>query len=104
VALSTAFTAWIMRAIIDEAFANRRADVVWIICLAIFIAFVMRGFASYGQAVTLSKIGNNIVARYQSRLYVHLMTLSVGFSTKPAPPASPHRSARMSAASATFST
>ncbi|MBB3965102.1 MULTISPECIES: ABC transporter ATP-binding protein [Rhizobium] len=79
VALSTAFTAWIMRSIIDEAFANRRADVVWIICLAIFIAFVVRGFASYGQAVALSKIGNNIVARYQSRLYVHLMTLSVGY-------------------------
>ncbi len=79
VALSTAFTAWIMRSIIDEAFANRRADVVWVICLSIFIAFVIRGFASYGQAVALSKIGNNIVARYQSRLYVHLMTLSVGY-------------------------
>jgi ATP-binding cassette subfamily B protein len=68
-----------MRSIIDEAFANRRADVVWVICLSIFIAFVIRGFASYGQAVALSKIGNNIVARYQSRLYVHLMTLSVGY-------------------------
>ncbi|MGR8926658.1 ABC transporter ATP-binding protein [Rhizobium leguminosarum] len=79
VALSTAFTAWIMRAIIDEAFANRRADVVWIICLSIFIAFVLRGFASYGQAVALSRIGNDIVARYQRRLYAHLMTLSVGF-------------------------
>ncbi|TCR90631.1 ABC transporter ATP-binding protein [Rhizobium sp. BK376] len=79
VALSTAFTAWIMRSIIDEAFANRRADVVWIICLSIFIAFVMRGFASYGQAVALSKVGNNIVARYQRRLYSHLMTLSVGY-------------------------
>ncbi|TCU38783.1 ATP-binding cassette subfamily B protein [Rhizobium azibense] len=79
VALSTAFTAWIMKVIIDEAFANRRADMVWIICLAIFIAFVLRGFASYGQAVALSRIGNNIVARYQRRLYAHLMTLSVGF-------------------------
>jgi ABC-type bacteriocin/lantibiotic exporter with double-glycine peptidase domain len=29
--------------------------------------------------VALSKIGNNIVARYQSRLYVHLMSLSVGY-------------------------
>jgi ATP-binding cassette, subfamily B, bacterial MsbA len=79
VALSTAFTAWIMKVIIDEAFANRRADMVWIICLSIFIAFVLRGFASYGQAVALSRIGNNIVARYQRRLYAHLMTLSVGF-------------------------
>lgn len=79
VALSTAFTAWIMRVIIDEAFANRRSEVVWGICLSIFLAFVIRGFASYGQAVALSKIGNNIVARYQRRIYAHLMTLSVGF-------------------------
>ncbi|MBB3136138.1 ATP-binding cassette subfamily B protein [Rhizobium pisi] len=79
VALSTAFTAWIMRSIIDEAFANRRADVVWIICLSIFVAFVLRGFAGYGQAVALSRVGNDIVARYQRRLYTHLMTLSVGF-------------------------
>jgi ATP-binding cassette subfamily B protein len=79
VALTTAFTAWIMKVIIDEAFANRRADMVWIICLSIFLAFVLRGFASYGQAVALSRIGNNIVARYQRRLYSHLMTLSVGF-------------------------
>ncbi|MFB9951580.1 ABC transporter ATP-binding protein [Rhizobium puerariae] len=79
VALSTAFTAWIMESVVNEAFANRRADVVWLICGAILAAFVLRGFATYGQAVTLSKIGNNIVARYQRRLYSHLMTLSVGF-------------------------
>jgi len=79
VALSTAFTAWIMEAVVNEAFANQRADVVWLICGAIFIAFVLRGFATYGQSVTLSKIGNNIVAGYQRRLYHHLMSLSVGF-------------------------
>jgi len=78
-ALTTAFTAWIMESVVNEAFANRRADVVWLICGAILAAFILRGFATYGQAVTLSKIGNNIVARYQRRLYSHLMTLSVGF-------------------------
>lgn len=79
VAGTTAFTAWIMEAVINEAFANRRADLVWIICGSIFAAFVLRGFAGYGQAVTLSKIGNNIVARYQQRLFSHLMALSVGY-------------------------
>ncbi|SFA91759.1 ATP-binding cassette, subfamily B [Rhizobium sp. NFR07] len=79
VALSTAFTAWIMESVVNEAFANRRADMVWLICGAILAAFVLRGFATYGQAVALSKISNNIVARYQRRLYNHLMTLSVGF-------------------------
>lgn len=79
VAASTAFTAWIMEAVVNEAFANKRADLVVLICSAIFGVFVLRGFASYFEAVTLAKIGNNIVARYQRRLYTHLMSLSVGF-------------------------
>lgn len=79
VAGSTAFTAWIMEAVVNEAFANKRADLVILICSAIFGVFVLRGFASYFEAVTLAKIGNNIVARYQRRLYTHLMSLSVGY-------------------------
>lgn len=90
VALTTAFTAWIMEAVINEAFANRRADLVWIICGSIFAAFVLRGFAGYGQAVTLSRIGNNIVARYQLRLFSHLMSLSIGYFSEA-------RSARLAA-------
>lgn len=90
VAASTAFTAWIMESVINEAFANKRADLVWIICTAIFFAFMIRGFASYGQAVTLSKIGNAIVASYQKRLYKHLMSMSLGYFSE-------SRSARIAA-------
>ncbi|PYB70257.1 ABC transporter ATP-binding protein [Rhizobium wuzhouense] len=90
VAMTTAFTAWIMESVINEAFANRRADLIWSICGSIFAAFVIRGFAGYGQAVTLAKIGNNIVASYQRRLFAHLMTLSVGYFNEA-------RSARLSA-------
>ena len=79
VAGTTAFTAWIMDSIINEAFVNRRADLAFLICGGIFLAFFIRGLASYGQSVALSKIGNNIVARYQKRLYSHLMKLSVGY-------------------------
>ncbi|OBZ97270.1 ABC transporter ATP-binding protein [Pararhizobium polonicum] len=90
VAGTTAFTAWIMESVVNEAFANKRADIVVYICGAIFAAFVLRGFATYGQAVALSKIGNNIVASYQRRLYSHLMALSVGYFSE-------SRSARISA-------
>ncbi|OHV80620.1 ABC transporter ATP-binding protein [Ensifer sp. LCM 4579] len=90
VAATTGFTAWIMETVVNEAFANRRADIVLLICGAIFAAFVLRGLATYGQAVALSKIGNNIVARYQRRLYAHLMALSVGYFHE-------HRSAQFAA-------
>jgi len=82
VASTTAFTAWVMESVVNEAFANKNADVVWLICGSIFAAFVLRGFATYGQAVTLSMIGNNIVATYQRRLFAHLMTLSLGYFTE----------------------
>ncbi|YCI04663.1 ABC transporter ATP-binding protein/permease [Ensifer sp. D2-11] len=79
VAATTAFTAWISETVINEAFANKRGDVVLLVCFSIFVAFVLRGLATYGQAVALSKIGNSIVARYKRRLYTHLMALSIGF-------------------------
>ncbi|MCP4316801.1 MAG: ABC transporter ATP-binding protein [Hyphomicrobiales bacterium] len=79
ISLSTAFMAWILKDIVDEAFAKQRADVIWWITGGIFVAFVVRGLAGYGQAVALAKIGNNIVARYQRRLFSHLMDLGVGY-------------------------
>lgn len=79
VALTTAFTAWIMEAVINEAFAKKNSDVIWIICGAILATFIIRGFASYGQSVILSRIGNNLVARYQRRLIDHLMALNVSW-------------------------
>ncbi|MFC0480509.1 ABC transporter ATP-binding protein [Gellertiella hungarica] len=78
-ALTTAFVAWIMESVISTAFVHPDPNKVWLICGSIFVAFLMRGLATYGQSVTLSKIGNNIVASYQRRIYEKLMKLSVGF-------------------------
>lgn len=81
VAATTAFMAWIMEAVINEAFAKRNADLIWLICGSILAAFVIRGAASYGQAVALAEIGNNLVARYQQRIIDHLMSLGMGYYT-----------------------
>src|SRR5690606_38215769 len=51
VAATTAFTAWIMRDVIDEIFYRQRGDLIVLICLAIMAAFVIRGVATYGQSV-----------------------------------------------------
>ncbi|MGJ8569421.1 MAG: ABC transporter ATP-binding protein [Hoeflea sp.] len=79
VAASTAFMAWIMEAVINEAFAKKNTDLIWLICGSILAAFMIRGAASYGQAVALAQVGNNLVARYQQRMIDHLMSLGVGF-------------------------
>ncbi|MBZ9675189.1 ABC transporter ATP-binding protein [Mesorhizobium sp. ES1-1] len=76
---STAFSAWVMSPMVNEIFYERRADsVVWI-CIGIMGAFMVRGFAGYGQAVVLARIGNHLIARYQKRTFDHLMKLGVDF-------------------------
>ncbi len=79
VAAATAFMAWIMESVINEAFAKKNADVVWLICGSVLATFVIRGAASYGQAVALAQVGNNLVARYQQRILDHLMRLGIGY-------------------------
>ncbi|PSM16979.1 ABC transporter ATP-binding protein [Nitratireductor sp. StC3] len=79
VAGTTAFVAWIMKDVVDSIFNDRRYDLIVLICGSIAAAFVLRGLATYGQAVLLAKIGNNLVARYQRRLFDHLMHLGVDF-------------------------
>ncbi len=78
-AATTAFSAWIMRDVINELFYRRRSDLIALVAGSIALAFVIRGLASYGQAVVLAKIGNNLVARYQQRIFDHLMRLGVDF-------------------------
>jgi ATP-binding cassette, subfamily B, bacterial MsbA len=79
VAATTAFTAWIMRDVIDEIFYRRRADLITVICLSILAAFIIRGVATYVQSVLLARIGNALVARYQKRMFAHLLTLGFDF-------------------------
>ncbi len=78
---ATAFIPWVMRPLIDDVFYRERFDLVPWICAAIASVFIIRGFATYGQAVTLAKIGNNLVARYQRRLFDHLLRLGLDFYT-----------------------
>ena len=41
--------------------------------------FAVKGFATYGQAVMLSRIGNRIVAENQRRMFDKLLNESLGF-------------------------
>jgi subfamily B ATP-binding cassette protein MsbA len=82
IAATTAFAAWVMRDVVDEIFYRQRSDLIVLICVAIVVAFAIRGMATYGQAVILAKVGNNLVARYQKRIFDHLMKLDIGFFTE----------------------
>src|SRR5690606_3732475 len=82
VAGATAFIPWVMPPLIDGVFYEERFDLIPWICGAVILVFLVRGVATYGQAVILAKIGNNLVARYQRRIFDHLMKLGLDFYTE----------------------
>ncbi|TJV28234.1 MAG: ABC transporter ATP-binding protein, partial [Mesorhizobium sp.] len=45
VAATTAFTAWIMKDVVDQIFYQQRGDLIALICLLILGAFMLRGLA-----------------------------------------------------------
>lgn len=79
VAATTGSFALLMRYIIDDIFFAQRADLILPICGSVVAVFVLRGFATYGQSVTMARIGNNLIARYQTRIFDHLMKMGIGY-------------------------
>ncbi|MEM1160082.1 MAG: ABC transporter ATP-binding protein [Pseudomonadota bacterium] len=79
VSVATAAMAWVMKDVINELFVDRRADMIRWIALGVIAIFLVRGLATYGNAVILSRIGNRIVARLQQRLFSHLLRQNAEF-------------------------
>ena len=79
VASSTAFTAWLMRDVINDVFVKHDRQALWWLPLVIASLFLIKGFAAYVQEVLLSRIGNQIVAGMQKRLYRHMLQMDMSF-------------------------
>ena len=79
IAGSTALNAWLIKDIINQVFFDRRADMLYLLTAIIVTNGFVRGFSLYGQAVTLGRIGNAIVARTQLKLFDHMLKLGIDF-------------------------
>lgn len=75
----TAAAAWIMKDVINEIFVARNQAAMMLIPLAITGLFLIRGLTIYAGEVTLSRVGNKIVAETQAKLYRHLLTQDAAF-------------------------
>ncbi|GIL01188.1 MAG: ABC transporter ATP-binding protein [Alphaproteobacteria bacterium] len=79
VAATTAYSAYIIRDIVNEVFDKKNIQMAWIVAGVILGLFALKGLAGFGQDVILNRIGNNIIARYQARAYAQMLRLGVGF-------------------------
>jgi ATP-binding cassette, subfamily B, bacterial MsbA len=78
-AATTALTAYLLGTVVNETYVNKNFHMVVVIAIAAMAMFTAKGFATYGSAVTLSRIGNWIVADNQRRMFDKLLRQNIGF-------------------------
>ena len=82
IAATTAFSAWVIRILVDDVFVEQKLTTAYYISATVFVVYLIKGAASYIQDVQLNKIANNIVAKYQNRIFGHLLKLGLGYYHK----------------------
>ena len=82
IAGTTAYSAWLMGPVVKDVFYGNDMNRAAILAMTVVGIFIVKGGLTYVQSVILERIGNNLVARYQRRIFDHLLNLDVGFFAK----------------------
>jgi len=76
---ATAGSAYILGQVINQAYVDKNVRGIAILSGITVLIFMLKGAATYGHSVILSKISNAILANNQRRLFAKLMSESVAF-------------------------
>src|SRR6266702_207798 len=78
-AATTAGSAYLLGEVINQAYVDKNVRGIAILSGVTILIFMLKGAATYGHSVILSKISNAILANNQRRLFAKLMSESIGF-------------------------
>ena len=78
-AASTALGAYLVGDVINQAYVHKNLSGIVILALATAVIFMVKGMATYGQAVMLARIGNRIIADNQQQMFAKLLRHNIGF-------------------------
>src|SRR3984957_14960645 len=76
---ATAGSAYILGKVINKAYVDKDVRGIAILSGVTVLIFMLKGAATYGHQVILSKISNAILANNQRRLFSKLMSESIAF-------------------------
>ena len=76
---ATAGSAYLLGEVINKAYVDKNVRGIALLSGVTIVIFIIKGAATYGHTVILSKISNAILANNQRRLFAKLMSESVGF-------------------------
>lgn len=75
----TGASAWITKNIVNDIFIGQNQALIWVIAIGVLLIYTGRGLADYAQAVVMNRIGRDIVADYQKKIYRHLLAQDMRF-------------------------
>jgi ATP-binding cassette, subfamily B, bacterial MsbA len=75
----TAFSAYLIGDVINQAYVNRSLRGIITIGVITVVLFALKGLATYGHSVMLSRIGNRIVADNQRAVFSKLLSEGLSF-------------------------
>lgn len=78
-AAATAAIAQLMQPILDDLLVEGNVDLIFPVCGAVFLAFTVRGLATYVHTVMTTKVGQGVIADIQNQLFEHFMDLDLAF-------------------------
>jgi ATP-binding cassette subfamily B protein len=76
---ATATATWVLGQVINQAYVDRNVTGIAILSGVTVVLLFIKGVATYGHMVILSKISNAILANNQRQLFAKLMRESIGF-------------------------
>ena len=76
---ATAGSAYILGQVINQAYIDKNVPAIARLSGVVVLLLFIKGVATYGHTVILSKISNAILANNQRRLFAKLMSESLGF-------------------------
>ena len=79
IALSNVSVAWLLRPVLNGMVGAERLAHMRFLAFEALALFVMRGAATYGSLVVLSRIGNRIVATAQRRVFERLLNQNIAY-------------------------
>lgn len=75
----TALIALLMQPVLDDVLFAKKVDLIVPVSMGLALAFAVRGIATYIHTVSMSRIGNSIVADIQRHLFSKLIYMDMTF-------------------------
>ena len=76
---ATAALAYLMEPVLDEIFLEKNRTLLIVVPVAVILITLLRGAATYGQAVLMAFVGQRVIADIQSRVFAHILRFDLAF-------------------------